>query len=116
MRGRYTLTIDKSTIEHRFGARFYIAQPSYDWSPTFNAAPSQMLPIIRTHAPDRIERARWDFWPEEWKRTKHGHPMINARLETAAKKPMFASSFHGRHCLVLANGYYAIQPLEPAIT
>jgi putative SOS response-associated peptidase YedK len=32
--------------------------------------------------------------------------MINARLETAAAKPMFASSFRGRHCLVLADGYY----------
>jgi hypothetical protein len=27
MCGRYTLAIDKSTIEHHFGAKFYIAQP-----------------------------------------------------------------------------------------
>jgi putative SOS response-associated peptidase YedK len=39
MCGRYTLTIDKSTIEHHFGSKFYITQPSYDWLPTFNAAP-----------------------------------------------------------------------------
>ena len=45
MCGRYTLTIDKSTIEKRFGAR----------------------------------------------------------LETAATKPMFANSFVGRHCFVLAD-------------
>jgi putative SOS response-associated peptidase YedK len=32
--------------------------------------------------------------------------MINARLETAADKPMFTSSFSGRHCLVLAEGFY----------
>ena len=30
----------------------------------YNAAPSQMLPIIRTYAPDRIDLARWGFWPE----------------------------------------------------
>jgi putative SOS response-associated peptidase YedK len=106
MCGRYTLTIDKSTVERRFGAKFYIAEPAYDWSPTFNAAPSQMLPIIRTYAPDRIELAKWGFWPEEWKRTKRSHPMINARLETAAEKQMFSSSFSGRHCLVLADDYY----------
>lgn len=106
MCGRYSITIDTRTIEHRFGAKFYIAEPSFDWSPTYNAAPSQMLPIIRTYATDRIELARWGFWPEEWKRTKHSHPMINARLETAAEKPMFASSFRGRHCLVLTDGYY----------
>jgi hypothetical protein len=40
MCGRYTLTIDKSTIEKHFGAKFYIAEPSYDWSPTYTAAPS----------------------------------------------------------------------------
>jgi putative SOS response-associated peptidase YedK len=106
MCGRYALTIDKSTIEKRFGAKFYIAEPSYDWSPTFNAAPSQMLPIIRTYGPDRIELARWGFWPEEWKRNARSRPMINARLETAAQMRMFASSFHGRHCLVPADGYY----------
>jgi putative SOS response-associated peptidase YedK len=71
-------------------APFYIAQAEYE--PTFNAAPSQMLPIIRTYRPDTIELARWGFWPEEWKRTKRVRPQINARLETAATKPMFASS------------------------
>jgi putative SOS response-associated peptidase YedK len=50
MCGRYTLTIDKSTIEKRFGARFYIAHAEYE--PTYNVAPSQLLPIIRTHHPD----------------------------------------------------------------
>jgi putative SOS response-associated peptidase YedK len=104
MCGRYTLTIDKSTIEKRFGAKFYIAQASYDYEATYNAAPSQMLPIIRTDG--RVELARWGFWPEEWKASKHAHRMINARLETAAEKRMFASSFHTRHCLVLADGYY----------
>jgi putative SOS response-associated peptidase YedK len=44
MCGRYTLIIDKSTIEKRFCAKFYIAQASYNWAPIYNAAPSQMLP------------------------------------------------------------------------
>jgi putative SOS response-associated peptidase YedK len=106
MCGRYTLTIDKSTIEKRFGAKFYIAKPSFDWSPTFNAAPSQMLPIIRTYQPDTIQFAKWGFWSEEWNRSKRLHPMINARVETAAEKPMFSNSFQTRHCMVLADGYY----------
>jgi len=106
MCGRYSITIDKSTIEKRFGAKFYIAKAGYDWAPMYNAAPSQMLPIIRTYATDRIELARWGFWPEEWKRTKRVSAQINARLETAAEKPMFSSSFSGCRCLVLADGYY----------
>jgi len=31
MCGRYTLTVDNSTIERRFGAKFYIAKASYDY-------------------------------------------------------------------------------------
>jgi putative SOS response-associated peptidase YedK len=49
-----------------------------------------MPPIIRTYATDRIELARWGFWPDEWKRSKHSRAMINARLETAAEEQMFA--------------------------
>ena len=76
MCGRYTLTIDKSTIEKRFGGRFYIAQQEFE--PTYNAAPSQLLPIIRTHAPNRIELAKWGFVREDWKNSRI-RPQNNAR-------------------------------------
>ena len=112
MCGRYSITVDRSTVEHHFGARFFIGQPSCDWSPTFNAAPPQQLPIIRTYRPDTIELTTWGFWPENWKRSKKIRPQINARLETAADKPMFADSFLGRHCLVIANGYYEWKTLS----
>ena len=105
MCGRYTLTIDKSTIEKRCGGRFYIAQPSFDWAPTYNAAPSQLLPIIRTHAPNRIELAKWGFVSEDWNNARI-RPQNNARLETADEKPMFRDSFRSRHCLVLADSFY----------
>jgi putative SOS response-associated peptidase YedK len=110
MCGRYTLTVDKSTIEKRFGAKFYIARPAYDWTPTFNAAPSQLLPIIRTHHPERIELAKWGFVHEDWKNSKM-RPQNNARLETADEKPMFHASFRGRRCLVLADSFYEWQTL-----
>lgn len=102
MCGRYTLTIDRSTIEKRFGGRFYEAQAEFP--PTYNAAPSQMLPIMRTHHPERIELATWGFVPENWRGRMR--PQNNARVETAAEKPMFASSYSGRHCIVLADGFY----------
>jgi putative SOS response-associated peptidase YedK len=101
MCGRYTLTIAKSTIEKRFGGKFYIAEPSYDWTPTFNAAPLQMLPIVRTHHEDRIELAKWGFVQEDWKNARI-RPQNNARLETVDEKPMFHASFRTRHCLVPA--------------
>jgi len=52
----------------------------------YNAAPSQMLPIIRTYAPDRIDLARWGFWPEEWKRSKHSRAMDQRPLRDRGRE------------------------------
>jgi putative SOS response-associated peptidase YedK len=109
MCGRYTMTVDKSTIEHRFGARFVSGHFEH-YEPTYNAAPSQLLPIIRTYHEDRIELAKWGFVREDWKNTRI-RPQNNARLETADEKPMFRDSFRGRHCLVLADSFYEWQTL-----
>jgi len=48
MCGRYSITVDKSTIEYHFNAKFVSGQ--HDFEPTYNAAPSQLLPIITTYA------------------------------------------------------------------
>jgi len=103
MCGRYTITIDKSTIERRFNAKF--ASGSINFEPTYNAPPSQLLPIITTYAPAEITLAKWGFVPEEWRSSKI-RLQNNARLETAAEKPMFRESFAGRHCMVLADSFY----------
>jgi putative SOS response-associated peptidase YedK len=103
MCGRYTVTIDKSTIEHRFNAKFSSGQIAFE--PTYNAAPSQRLPIITPYAPGEITLAKWGFLPEAWT-SAHIRPQNNARLETAAEKPMFRDSFAGRHCMVLADSFY----------
>lgn len=103
MCGRYSITIDKSTIERRFNAKFAIGRQEFH--PTYNAAPSQLLPIITTYAADTIVLARWGFVPEEWRNSKL-RPQNNARIETAATKPMFRTSYSGRHCLVLTDGFY----------
>jgi putative SOS response-associated peptidase YedK len=59
MCGRYTVTIDKGTIERRFNAKFVSGQMAFE--PTYNAAPSQLLPIITTYAPGVITFGKWGF-------------------------------------------------------
>jgi len=46
MCGRYSITIDNGTIERRFNARFATGQQEFE--PTYNAAPSHLVPIITT--------------------------------------------------------------------
>ena len=101
MCGRYSITVDERTLADRFGARFV----SGHFEPNYNAAASQQLPIISTFATDNIVLARWGFVPEEWASTRL-HPQLNARVETAAEKPMFEGAFRTRRCLVLADGFY----------
>jgi putative SOS response-associated peptidase YedK len=66
MCGRYTtMTVDQRSIENRFGAKF-ISGHFEHYEPTYNAVPSQMLPIIRTHHENTIELAKWGFVSEGW--------------------------------------------------
>jgi putative SOS response-associated peptidase YedK len=59
-----TMTIDKSTIEYHFNAKF--ASGHEEFESNYNAVPSQLLPIITTYAPTQISLAKWGFVPEGW--------------------------------------------------
>jgi putative SOS response-associated peptidase YedK len=59
MCGRYSITVDKSTIEYHFNAKFSTGQQEFH--PTYNAVMSQLFPIITTYAPTTISMARWGF-------------------------------------------------------
>jgi putative SOS response-associated peptidase YedK len=104
MCGRFTLTADSRHIEKRFGAKFITGT----FELTYNAASSQMLPVMLGRNPlmnseHEIVFARWGLQPA-W--AKNWTAQINARVETAAEKPMFRDAFKSAHCLVLADGYY----------
>ena len=76
--------------------------------PTWNAAPTQTLPVIVEHDDGAVVRGmHWGLIPR-W--TKPGEKPkvapINARSETLTEKPMFRSLVKSRRCIVPANGFY----------
>ena len=79
-------------------------------SPSYNISPTNTVAIVREGLDDagtprrRLDAAVWDLRPA-W-RTKLGKPMINARLETVAEKPMWRAAFARRRVLVPMRGYY----------
>jgi putative SOS response-associated peptidase YedK len=97
MCGRYTVFSTYAEMQAHFGLETNINFP-----PSYNAAPSQTLPIV---IGSQIQLARWDY-VSEWAGDKDIKPQINARSETAAEKPFFRSGFKTRRCLVSANGLY----------
>jgi len=92
MCGRYTITVDKSTLEYHFNAKFASGQEEFE--PNYNTVPSQLLPIITTYAPTQISMSKWGFVSHGWTNSRI-RPQNNARLETAAEKPMFRGSLSG---------------------
>ena len=103
MCGRYTLFVEPETLEERFDARF-----EDSFTPTYNAAPGQRLPVITDEKPAEIGRLEWGLVPAWAGDDRDG--LINARAETIDEKPSFRDAYArgdecGR-CLVLADGFY----------
>ncbi len=76
-------------------------------TPTFNAAPSQLLPVAYLDDKGKriVEAMKWGFVPS-WTKGKPKFAPINAVSETAPKSGMFRKAFAQRRCLILADGFY----------
>ena len=104
MCGRITLTLpDRRSLAEALGLP--VAAVPEDYRPRYNVAPGQVH-WIRTAGDPPILGARWGLVPH-WARDEEiGRRTINARAETAARKPAFRDAFRRRRCLVLADGFY----------
>lgn len=106
MCGRYSLMHSAEEI----AARFDVEVPE-EFSPRYNVAPTQEMPVVRSDAGQaglrrKMRNLRWGlipFWADD---KKIGSRMINARAETAASKPSFRAAFRRRRCLVPIDGFY----------
>lgn len=104
MCGRYTFITPAPAIAQRFDA----AVPA-DLPPTYNAAPSQRLPVITNQAPGQVQLLQWGLVPAWVKERGTGPQPINARAETLTEKPSFRQLLQRRRCLVLADSFYEWQ-------
>jgi len=102
MCGRFTVVSEAEELEERFGVQ--VAKEQY--SKRYNAAPSQLLPIITNSDKEKVQFFKWGLIPFWAKEEKIGNRLINARAETITEKPSFKYAVQKRRCLVLADGYY----------
>jgi putative SOS response-associated peptidase YedK len=106
MCGRYDIHGQIRDIEERFGVKFVKGS---NWRPSYNAAPSQLWPIITHEDNKTVTLAKWGFYPEWARRKPTLKPQINARVEGIGDKPYFRDAYQGRHCIIPANGFYEWQ-------
>jgi putative SOS response-associated peptidase YedK len=105
MCGRYRLSRRKQIIEEHFDT----AEWQDDWSPRYNIAPTQPVPVIRQNLKEPVRELslmRWGLIPHWAKDASGAASTINARSETAATKPAFRDPIKFRRCLIPADGFY----------
>lgn len=113
MCGRYVIE-GTTELSERFQLRQIPADLFPDWT-TYNAAPSQLLPVIVENAEGERTAVpmQWGLIPR-WKRPdgKASVAPINARAETLQEKPMFRGLVKARRCIVPASGFYEWRKID----
>ena len=73
--------------------------------PSFNLAPTQLIPLIIDDRERLLIEGSWGIIPS-WATKSPSTPLINARIETVSEKPSFKSSLKARRGVVPATGYF----------
>jgi putative SOS response-associated peptidase YedK len=107
MWGRARLSSDVSKIRLVFSIPTH--RPTPNFAPSWNAAPTDQLPIVRfdAKAGERsLDLARWGLVPYWAKDIKGGFANINAKAEGIENRPAFREAFQRRRCLVPVDNFY----------
>jgi putative SOS response-associated peptidase YedK len=115
--GRYAARKDPATLAAEFDA-VDATGPDHPGA-DYNVAPTkQVFTVVERHPrddeghpdPGTTERSlrvmRWGLVPHWAKDPSIGSRMINARADSAAKKPAFRTALAKRRCLLPADGWY----------
>jgi putative SOS response-associated peptidase YedK len=108
MCGRYAAYRPLDEIRAIFGTR----NPTPNFAPTWNMAPTRLAPVVRRHPHSgerHLDLLRWGLVPNWAKDPKAVRQPINARSETAASAPMFRDALARRRCLVPVDAFYEWQ-------
>lgn len=100
MCGRFALFTDPSDLAEQFG----LVEPSFE--PTYNAAPSETLPVVLDDEPETLSTARWGLVPSWSDGPGSGPEPINARVESLTESRAFREAYRARRCVVPADGFY----------
>lgn len=107
----YKLNAKLQDIERTFGAQF-IDPASYTPMEEINAFDFLETPVITDENLGEIQMFNWGLISYWAKGDKIKKITLNAKIESATEKPAFRNSVKNR-CLIIANGYYEWQWLDP---
>ncbi len=101
MCGRYTIVTKAEAIKDRFN----VAVPE-TYKTRYNAAPTQILPVITNKSPESLSFFHWGSIPSWSKDKSISTKLINVWAETLEEKASLKNTLKQRRCLVIADGFY----------
>jgi len=99
---RYSITATPDQLAERFS----VDVPEF-YRPHYNAAPTQLLPIITAAAPKGLSVFYWGTSPEWSKNKMPAEKTINIRTEYFDEKPAVRRALMRSRCIIPADGFYA---------
>jgi len=106
---RISLSLNGEALQQAF-PMFHIPA---DWQARYNLSPGQDVLAVLNDGTKQAIRVFWG-WRRPWEPQKSGL-LVNARAESADRKPTFREAFTHRRCLVLADGFYEWQRVGPPV-
>ncbi len=104
MCGRFVITLPNDAM-----AQLFQAAPANDLPqvPNYNVCPTNPVHVVTSlDCNRRLVPMRWGFIPTWYQHPTDGPLLINARAETIATKPAFASACRQSRCIIPMSGFY----------
>lgn len=98
---RYSLTITPALLSERFSVG---AIDHY--KPRYNAAPTQLLPVITSSGSSGISWFYWGRPPHFAKNKNLAEKIINLSAETLRERPVLKKMLLQNRCIIPADGFY----------
>lgn len=103
---RYSLTASAAEVAERFSADV----PEF-YKPRYNAAPTQLLPVITSADPQGLSLFYWGRPPQFARNKSLSERIVNLRQENIMERPVVKKALMKYRCIIPADGFYAWKKL-----
>lgn len=94
-----------ATKAQLIGEHFHI-EVTDQYSPSYNAQPSDLMPVITSENPEGLSFFYWGINPSFTKSKGVGSKLLYAPVEDILTKPSLKKSFQHQRCVIVADGFY----------
>ncbi len=101
MASRYSIGIEKEAFERRFSV-----DATDNYKPRYNAAPTQILPVITNTAAEGVSFLYWGVQPHWTKNKKISDKLIQVHANRIQERAVLQKNLLQRRCIIPSNGYF----------